>query len=211
MNATKWIWIAVIGTYAVFFFWYTSLGGPLTADEIEYYMERFETRVPEPSARKIANMRRFLEEDTGDDFVMINAIQMYDTPLQIEGVEPGETSEEVQAKYMEFMIPEMFSRACHPVFHGYAAADAVDMMNAEGMEAWSIGAGVRYRSRRDMIEIASNPDFGGRHEFKIAAMEKTIAFPIDPWRNLGDPRLVLGLLLGLVGCGLSWRAANRKS
>ena len=32
------------------------------------------------------------EEDTGDDFVMINIIDMYETPLQIEGVEPGESS-----------------------------------------------------------------------------------------------------------------------
>lgn len=59
-------------------------------------------------------MRKFLEADTGDDLVVINVIHMYDTPLQIEGVEPGETSEEVQAKYMEFMIPELFSRASHP-------------------------------------------------------------------------------------------------
>ena len=34
-------------------------------------------------------MRRFLEEDTGDDFVMVNVIDMYDTPLQIEGVSRG--------------------------------------------------------------------------------------------------------------------------
>jgi hypothetical protein len=60
-----------------------------------------------------------------------------------------------------------------------------------------------------MLEITSNPDFGGSHEFKVAAMRKTIAFPIDPWMQLGDPRLVLALLLGLIGCGLSWREAAR--
>jgi hypothetical protein len=39
-------------------------------------------------------------------------------------------------------------------------------------------------------------------------MEKTIAFPLDPWFQLGDPRLVLALILGIIGFALSWRFAN---
>ena len=155
-------------------------------------------------------MRRFLEEDSGDDFVMVNVIDMYETPLQIEGVEPGETSGEVLGKYMEYMYPALFSRACHPVIYGQAANSAMDLMNADGMEKWSTGAGMRYRSRRDMLEIASNPVFAGSHEFKVASMRKTIAFPIDPWFQLGDPRVVLALLLGMIGFALSWREATRR-
>ena len=155
-------------------------------------------------------LRKFMEEDTGDDFVMVNVIDMYDTPLQIEGVEPGETSDEVLARYMEYMTPALFARACHPVIYGQAASAAMDIMNADGMEAWSTGAGMRYRSRRDMLEISSDPAFAGSHEFKVAAMRKTIAFPIDPWMQLGDPRLVLALLLGMIGCALSWREASRN-
>ena len=41
-------------------------------------------------------------------------------------------------------------------------------------------------------------------------MRKTIAFQIDPWIQLGDPRVVLALLLGLIGCALSWREAARR-
>ena len=40
-------------------------------------------------------------------------------------------------------------------------------------------------------------------------MRKTIAFPIDPWFHLGDPRIVLALLFGLIGCAVSWREARR--
>jgi hypothetical protein len=96
------------------------------------------------------------------------------------------------------------------VLYGQAANSAMDLMNADGMERWTTGAAMRYRSRRDMLEIATNPTFAGSHEFKVAAMRKTIAFPIDPWIQLGDPRLVLGLLLALIGCGLSWREARRS-
>jgi len=209
MTRTRWIWLILILVYTVFFGWYTSFWGPLTDEEIAHYTALFEEREPPLSPERKANLLRFMEEDTGDDFVMVNVIDIYETPLQIEGVEPGESSEDVLGKYMAYMQPALFARACHPVIWGQAASNAVDIMNAEGMENWTRGAGMRYRSRRDMLEIASNPAFAGSHEFKVAAMEKTIAFPIDPWFQLGDPRLVLALLLVAIGCGLSWREALR--
>ncbi len=209
MTHTQWIWLILIALYGAFFSWYTSFGGPLTDAEIAHYMNLIESHEPAPSPDRIAMMRKFMEEDTGDDFVMINVIDMFETPLQVEGVEPGESSEEVLAKYMEYMFPALFARACHPVIYGQAAANAMDIMNAEGMEHWTTGAGMRYRSRRDVLEISSNPAFAGSHEFKVAAMAKTIAFPIDPWMQLGDPRFVLALIFGAIGCGLSWRRAAR--
>lgn len=209
MTRTRWIWLILTFVYLAFFGWYTSFGGPLTDDEIAHYTALFESREPPLSPERKANLLRFMEEDTGDDFVMVNVIDMYERPLQIEGVEPGESSEDVLGKYMAYMQPALLARACHPVIWGQAAANAVDIMNADGMENWSRGAGMRYRSRRDMLEISSNPAFAGSHEFKVAAMEKTIAFPIDPWLQLGDPRLLLALLLLAIGCGLSWREAVR--
>ena len=209
MTKIRWIWLILLGVYALFFLWYTSLGGPLNEDEIKKYLAAFEQREARTTPERLAQMRKWMEEDTGDDFVMVNVIHMRDTPLQIEGVEPGETSDEVNAKYMEFMWPELLRRGCHPVLYGEASNKAMDLMNAEGMHTWTQGAGVRYRSRRDLLEISTNPAFQGRHEFKIAAMQKTIAFPIDPWFQLGDPRLLLALFLGLIGCGLSWREALR--
>ena len=211
MTRTRWIWLVLVGLYGAFFSWYTSFGGPLDDEEIAHYIGLFESREPSPSPERLARLRTFMEEDTGDDFVMVNVIEMYDTPLQVEGVEPGDTSDDVLAKYLEYMIPALFVRACHPVLYGRAANSAMDLMNADGMEQWSTGAGMRYRSRRDMLEIASNPAFAGSHAFKVAAMRKTIAFPIDPWVQLGDPRLVLALLLGLLGCALSWREAARAT
>ena len=66
---------------------------------------------------------------------------------------------------------------------------------------------MRYRSRRDMLEISSNPQFEGSHEFKIAAMEKTVAFPVSGGFGYADPRwLLAGLFLVL---GLLIRRRNR--
>ncbi len=203
VSKTKWVWLVCALVYLGFFSWYTSFGGPLSDEEIEHFIGLLAERGTTPE--QLAQVRRFMEADTGDDFVMLNVIDMYDTPQQIEGVEPGETSAEVLSKYMAYMYPALFSRACHPVMVGTAAHTAMDLMNAPGMENWTQGALMRYRSRRDLFEISTNPAFQGSHEFKVAAMAKTIAFPLDPWFQLGDPRLVLALILGVLALGLSWR------
>lgn len=204
MSITKWTWLVIAATYLGFFSWYTSFKGPLSPQEIEYYIEKVNA-----TSEELASFRKFMEQDDGRDFVMINIMEIYDTPLQIEGVEPGETTDQVLAKYMEYMFPAMLSKASHPVFSGDAASLlAMDIMNADGMETWTGAAGVRYRSRRDMIEISTNPEFAGRHEFKVAALAKTIAFPVAPFNYLGDPRLLLALLLGLIGCAVGWWQAR---
>ena len=204
MTVTKWTWLVIVVIYLGFFSWYSSFKAPLSPQEIEYYVEKVNG-----TSEELASFRKFMEEDDGDDFVMINIMEIYDTPMQIEGVEPGETTDQVLGKYMEYMFPAMLSRASHPVFRGNAASlRAMYIMNADGMETWTGAAGVRYRSRRDMIEISTNPEFAGRHEFKVAALAKTIAFPVAPFSYLGDPRLILALLLGLIGCAVGWRQAS---
>ena len=208
MTTTK-IWVVCGLLYGCFFYWYTSFGGPLTEVEIDGYIDAMEARIPPAPPETMVMLRRFLEEDTGDDFVMVNIIEMYDMPLQIEGVEAGESSAEVLDKYMSYMYPALFARASHPVLFGSAANTAMDLLNAPGMARWTMAAGMRYRSRRDMMDITVNPAFRGSHDFKIAAMAKTIAFPIDPWFQLGDPRFVLALLLALIGSLLSWLSARR--
>ena len=211
MTTTAWVWLFIVLIYLTFFSWYTSFEGPLNEAEIGHYLELLKAQDPDSSAEDLARIRAFMEEDTGDDFVMINVVHLYDNPLQIDGVAPDDTTDDVLAKYMEYMFPAMLSRASHPVFQGPAVSPAMDAINAQGMEIWSAGAGVRYRSRRDLLEISTNPAFADRHEYKVAAMLKTIAFPVDPFNYLGDPRLVLALLLGLIGCGLSWLFAARRS
>ncbi len=210
MTRTKTLWLGIALIYGAFFGWYTSFSGPITAEEQARYMDYFKQGRYGDDPVFLERMQRFMADDTGDDFVMINVIDLYDTPMQVDGVQPGESSSEVLDKYMAYMTPSLIARASHPVLYGTAAANAMDLMNADGMEQWTTGAGMRYRSRRDMLEISTNPEFGDAHIFKIAAMEKTIAFPIDPWFHLGDPRLLLALILSLIGCAFSWRWASTK-
>ena len=210
MTATRWTWLILVTIWFAFFSWYTSFGGPLTDDEIEVYVRAAEKLSP-PDPILVETMRRFMEEDTGDDFIMLNIEKTYDEPLLVEGVEPGQSTEEVLANYLAYVVPALISRACHPVQFGRAAGGTMDLLNAHDLREWGDTVSIRYRSRRDFMDFATDPRMSGAHVFKVAAIERTIAFPADPWFHFGDLRFILGLILGLLGCAVSWGGASRRA
>jgi hypothetical protein len=179
--------------YMAFVFWYTDFNGPMAEAEIEHYVQKMrENNAP---ASQIARLREFMAADTGRQFLMVNIIDMAETPDRIAGIGPGESSGEVMNRYMEHMYPALFSRACHPAFFGVAVFGAMDIVGIQGAERWTQAALFRYRSRRDLVDIATNPEFSGRHEFKLAALSKTIAYPVEAQLYLSDPRALLLLIL----------------
>ena len=78
---------------------------------------------------------------------------------------------------------------------GEAAYTVLDNVGIENAEQWTDGAIFRYRSRRSFMDLVANPNIKGRHAFKLAALDKTIAYPIETSIYLGDMRLILGLIL----------------
>lgn len=93
------------------------------------------------------------------------------------------------------MFPELLKRACHPVIVGDAVHSVIDVLGIDGAEQWSTAAVLRYRSRRAFMEIVGNPEFLGPHHYKLAALNKTIAYPIEAGFFMGDPRIILALFL----------------
>ena len=189
-----WLWAGPAIVWLLFCLWYTNTAGPLSVNEID----AFAAQVARGSAQvegsggteRLDRLRRFMTEDTGDQFLMVNLVEM----ARPDPSRP-DTPEESMARYMDHMYPELFRRACHPVFAGPAVHRAMDLVGVEGAERWSTVATMRYRSRRDLLEIALNPAFDGKHEFKIAALAKTIAVPVEPVLYFGDLRLLLFLVL----------------
>ncbi|HCG95045.1 MAG TPA: hypothetical protein DEX20_05400 [Halieaceae bacterium] len=193
MTARMKIWFLPALFFALFLFWYTPTGGPLSDVEIDNFIVKMEENGS--SREAIAMIRQFGEEDTGKHFIMINNIDYNETPGNVVGAAPGENAQQLMDRYTGHMIPAMLSRGSHPVMMGPAAYRSMDVIGVEGVEIWDMGGLVRYRSRRDFLEIVTDPAFSGKHHFKAAALEKTIAFPVEPDFNLGDPRLLIGLLL----------------
>ncbi|MBW2423739.1 MAG: hypothetical protein JRG86_05795 [Deltaproteobacteria bacterium] len=206
------IWLLPLMLYAAFVGWYTDFGGPLSDDEIAAYLDRFEALGFSEERRD--RIRRFMESDTGRQFLMLNIVDYAENPADVPGAEPGASATPLMNRYMEHMYAELFSRACHPTVMGNAVHTALDLVGMEALDSadrWDMGALFRYRSRRTFLEIVTIPETLDRHEFKIAALDKTIAYPIETQLNLGDPLVLLGLIL-LSGAALTdlWSTRAKK-
>ena len=195
MKITKrsWVWLAPVLLYLIFFSWYTNLKGPLSSEEINHFVDILEANGSTPD--RIVEIKRFMEEDDGKHFYMMNLLDLTDNPPELPATGLDASAEELMTHYMEYMSPALFSRACHPAFFGRVVADALDLSGIENAESWDQAALFRYRSRRDMIAIATDSKFLERHDYKIASLEKTIANPVKPLFFLGDLRFTLGLIL----------------
>lgn len=183
-------WVVLILVWGGFTVWYTSFSGPLSDAEVQTYLARAAAQGRD--AGELASLEQFMRADDGGHFVMVNVLDM--APVD---------AEENMGRYMAHMWPALLSRACHPTFAGLSIANAMDLSGvteaAGGAEVWDQAALMRYRSRRDLLEIAFDPAFVEPHVFKMRGLTKTIAFPVKPVLAYGDPRLLLGAALLIIG------------
>ena len=209
MTSRRKLWLGSVLLYALFVSWYTDFGGPLTEAEIQGFVAKTDDRdLGGIATRK--TLLEFLRNDTGRQFLMINAVDLAKNPPTIAGAPPNADAQTLIDLYMEYMIPELLSNASHPVVVGKSVGNSLVLLGIEGAEQWSDGAVMRYRSRRTLMDIISNPEFYDRHDFKLAGLEKTIAYPIEPRIHLGDLRLMLGLLLLAATALIDGRLARRQ-
>jgi hypothetical protein len=209
MTSRRKIWLGSVLLYALFVSWYTDFGGPLTETEIQAYIAKTENLDLGGDPSAAGALLEFLRNDTGGQFLMFNAVDLAQNPPQVEGAPPNADGQTLLDLYMEHMIPALLSRASHPVVVGKSVADSLDLVGIEDAETWSDGAIMRYRSRRTLIDIIGNPEFYARHDFKLAGLEKTIAYPVEPRIYIGDLRLLLGLFMLAITALLDARLARK--
>jgi hypothetical protein len=195
MRRTLVLWGILAALYGGFRLWYDGGGGPLTPEEVKGHLAAMQEQGSDPA--QLAALREFLAADAGGDFVMANFVRFREGP----------EAEADMDRYMAYMMPALLRRACHPVFAGPVVADALDLWGVEDARRWSLVGLVRYRSRRDLLEIAANPAFREVHPFKEKAMQQTIAVPVEPDLLLGSPRS--GVALGLLTLGALLQLALR--
>ena len=203
------IWASLIIIYLGFFFWYTDLGGKLDSEEIDLFLEKLQENNSDLDSDMYESIKNFMENDSGRQFLMVNNVDIDEDPEDVEGAEPGESAESLLGRYMEHMYSQLLKRACHPVFAGKAVWTAMDIIGIEGAENWVQAALMRYKSRRAFMEIATHPDMFGKHQFKIAALEKTIAYPVETQLYLSDLRFILGLIFLVLGLSLRLRELKK--
>lgn len=189
------IWIVAGLAYFFFVAWYFNWKGPMTPDEIDAFIPQ----IGEGSATDPDIIRTFLEEDDGKAFVMLNLVRFH--PGQVAHPETGEmmSGPELVQGYFGPFTKAMLKRGGHPVLVTRKRGGYIDSWNTAADEGFHIVGAMRYRSRRDLVALVSDPRFSDGHKFKMAAIDGTTSFPTQVQTSLYmQPQLWVPLILLLL-------------
>ena len=182
----------ILGTagliYALFWFWYVGFRRKITAEEVEEIM-RLLTKDGVSTEQQQENMRNFLANDDGKDFVMVNLLLLN---------RPQQESREKLSKYQKIFLGSLLRKAGHPVMIATAASGNIENVACDQDEGWGAAAMIRYRSRRDLMEMLPATIGSEHHGLKLAALERTFAFPASPWFLFGGPKVIVPLCIALI-------------
>lgn len=191
------IWGSALLVYAVFRGWYDNWRGPLTRDEIAAYLEKLDGRT-DTTPEALEAVRRFVETDDGKDFVMFNIVKANLTPVAdpVSGaMVPGV---DLLRRYARQFTPVLIANGGHPAIIRRKIGGYMDSWETEPDPGWTIIGLMRYRSRRDMMNLIVDPRFEAAHPDKLAGTLATFSFPTAPMGGLYlGPRIWLALVLAL--------------
>ena len=180
------IWIIALSLYALFWLWYCGLKGRLSKHEVEIFISSFEAKGLSESA--LSNIRKFLEQDDGREFFMVNLLEIKS---------PKSESQKLLMGYFKKFMSGMIPRGGHPLFLAKAAAKNIENLNCEHADDWSSVGIIRYRSRRDFAQIVLKTFGSEHHSDKLLSLKKTLAFPSTTTLFFGSPKIIIALVLGL--------------
>lgn len=168
-----WPWIGAAALYALFLSHYKNWRGPLTQPEIDKFLQ---TTQHETDADEF---RTFLEADDGREFFMLNLIRFADGKIPHPDTGKEIAPHKLVERYTKPFIKALMLRGGHPTLLMMRRGGDVDSWGptAETGASWGLVNVMRYRSRRDLVQLASNTDFDGIHRFKREAIVETISYP----------------------------------
>lgn len=202
-------WLVALIAYGLFRAWYDNWRGALKPAEIERFMAAFAARGA-GDHNDLSIVRAFLEEDDGREFMMVNLVKIApgSPPDPDTGAPtPGAV---LMARYSKPFMRALFARGGHPAIVARKVGGYVDAWAVPPDPGWTVMGYMRYRSRRDMAALASDPRFHAIHKFKIAGTAETFSFPSQPMLRLFvGPRIYVALALALLAAlaHLAWLSA----
>lgn len=155
-------------------YWYTWSASPLSTSEIDTYLETISAQDQVPGhEHDLVSLKRFLKSDDGLPFYTVNLYKFYEQAHYSSQAPYDGTGRDAFDRFSSVMVRLLAARASHPIFGS-------DWVFDDGTD-WDRLVIVRYRSRRDIVDIFASDDF------EAAAMHK--------WAGLraNDRLLVQGL------------------
>jgi hypothetical protein len=144
-------------------YWYRWSATPLSHPEIESYLARISAQTQVPGGRHdLPALRRFLEQDDGQPVYTVNLYRFRETADYPEGSGFSGSGIEAYGRFSQIMVGLMIPRASHPAF----SSDWSDQSSA-----WDRVVVVRYRSRRDLVDLFATDAFADASLHKWASIE----------------------------------------
>jgi len=172
------IWLSVAVVYVLFLAWYYNWSGPIKNDEIEEGLQK----LFDSSGAKHTDLdviRKFLMNDDGKEFIMQNFVKLQKGPVTNPVTGESSHASALLSKYVGPFTKALLMRGGHPVFVARKVGGYIDSWEACPDQKWDATAMMRYRSRLDLLELASDPRFADIHIFKTTAIEKTASYPVQ--------------------------------
>lgn len=194
------ITLPLLALYILFLVWYGGNGKPLRPDEIQAFFDAIgKMNLTESDKEMIPEIRRLLEKDDGQEFVMQNLVRYRPKALYPAGYSFNDDARAADKRYGKAIVGPLLRQGSLPVF---IARRSGSFIEPEGADVWHYVAMVRYRSRRDFLRFALAIQSSGIVVHKWAALEKTHVFPVKPLVSLILVRSAFAGLLALVGAVL---------
>lgn len=194
---TLWIWAAAGLVYLAFIGWYQNWRGKVRPQEVEAFFARARARGAD-AHNDLEILQAFLAADDGREFFMVNLVKV--APGDVPDPDTGEpvSGRAMLARYTGPFMRRLFQHGGHPALAARKVGGYVDAWNTTPDPGWSIVGYMRYRSRRDLMELAGDERFSTIHRFKIAGTAQTYSFPTQPLiLTLAGPRIWVALVLAL--------------
>ncbi len=197
MVGAWWIWILALGLYIVFRLWYDNWRGPLSPQEVKDLMAQVSAiKMSEYSDPK--DLRAFLEADDGKEFVMVNLVRVHTGEIAHPHTSKPTKGIDLLREYGQRFVKVLFKHGGHPVLVMRKVGGYIDSWNTPPDPGWHIAGSMRYRSRRDMMQLALDPSVRDVHVLKTIATATTFSFPSQVVLGLAiRPRIWVGLVLAL--------------
>lgn len=192
-----WVWLVAAALYGAFRLFYDNWRGKLTADEIDTMLARAAAQGG-GELNDLTIVREFLEADDGREFVMVNLVRVPDTMVTDPDTGAQVPAAAMLKTYSTTFIKRLIKYGGHPALAMRKVGGYVDAWMVPPDPGWTIVGFMRYRSRRDMMKMATDPSFGDVHKYKVLGVAETFSFPTQPFlRAYVSPRVTVFLVLAL--------------
>ena len=188
--------------YVLFFLWFGGAGDPLSTQEADEILSEIRARAEAANGHHdgdlLESFRVLTREDDGREFYMLNLMRFREKALYPKGSPYGDDPIEAANRYNAVVIPALLKRGSLPILLGSYVGPFIP--STAPTDRWDQIGIVRYRSRRDMLDMAKELSSSGGGEHKWASLEETIVFPMEPIVDFVFVRgLVFVLLFGIGG------------